>query len=185
MGIKLSAGILLYRIRSHAIQILLVHPGGPFWAKKDDGAWSIPKGEYDEGADALEAAKREFHEETGFEVHGETLPLIPVRQPSGKVISVWAVDGDIDAPSIRSTSSGWSGRRSRGSFKNFQRSIAPNGLISALRIEKSLRVSVRFWLNWSRWSKTSRLSEKEIVGNEVRCSLRVPWSTSSHISMLG
>ncbi len=104
MGIKLSAGILLYRIRSHAIQILLVHPGGPFWATKDDGAWSIPKGEYDEGADALEAAKREFHEETGFEVHGETVPLIPVRQPGGKVISVWALGGDIDAPSIRSTS---------------------------------------------------------------------------------
>lgn len=104
MGRKLSAGILLYRIRNRAIQILLVHPGGPFWAKKDDGAWSIPKGEYDEGADVLEAAKREFHEETGFEVQGETVPLIPVRQPSGKVISVWAVDGEIDALSIRSTS---------------------------------------------------------------------------------
>lgn len=101
---KQSAGILLYRIRSHVIQVLLVHPGGPFWAKKDDGAWSIPKGEYEEGADALEAAKREFLEETGFEVHGETVPLMPVRQPSGKVISAWTVDGDIDATSIRSSS---------------------------------------------------------------------------------
>lgn len=104
MGKKLSAGLLLYRIRSRAIQVLLVHPGGPFWAKKDNGAWSIPKGEYDVGADALEAARRELHEETGFEVHGETVPLMPVRQPSGKVISVWAFEGDIDATSIRSTS---------------------------------------------------------------------------------
>jgi predicted NUDIX family NTP pyrophosphohydrolase len=104
MGKKLSAGILLYRIRSHAIQVLLVHPGGPFWAKKDDGAWSIPKGEYDEGADSLETAKREFHEETGFDISGEMVPLRPVRQPSGKVISAWAVEGDIDATSTRSTS---------------------------------------------------------------------------------
>ncbi|MBX3331812.1 MAG: NUDIX domain-containing protein [Nitrospira sp.] len=100
---KQSAGILLYRIRSRAIQVLLVHPGGPFWAKKDDGAWSISKGEYDEGADSLEAAKREFHEETCFEIHGETVPLMPVRQPSGKIISAWAVEGTIDATSIRST----------------------------------------------------------------------------------
>lgn len=103
MSNKQSAGILLYRIRNRAIQALLVHPGGPFWAKKDDGAWSIPKGEYDEDADALEAAKREFHEETGFDIHGETVPLMPVRQPSGKVISAWAVEGDIDAMAIRST----------------------------------------------------------------------------------
>lgn len=102
MGKKLSAGILLYRIRSHVIQALLVHPGGPFWAKKDDGAWSIPKGEYDEGTDSLEAAKREFHEETGCEVQGDPVPLMPVRQPSGKVISIWALEGELDATSIRS-----------------------------------------------------------------------------------
>ncbi len=100
---KQSAGVLLYRMQRLPIQVLLVHPGGPFWAKKDEGAWSIPKGEYDEGADALEAAKREFLEETGFEVHGATVPLMPLRQPSGKVISVWAVEGDIDAALIRST----------------------------------------------------------------------------------
>lgn len=104
MAKKQSAGILLHRIRCHATQVLLVHPGGPFWAKKDDGTWSIPKGKYDEGADALEAAKREFHEETGFEIHNKTVPLMPVRQPSGKVISVWAMAGDLDATSIRSNS---------------------------------------------------------------------------------
>jgi predicted NUDIX family NTP pyrophosphohydrolase len=66
MAKKQSAGILLYRLRTRTIQALLVHPGGPFWARKDDAAWSIPKGEYEEGTDALKAAKREFHEETGF-----------------------------------------------------------------------------------------------------------------------
>ena len=119
MGKRLSAGILLYRIRNHAIQALLVHPGGPFWAKKDEGAWSIPKGEYDEGADALEAAKREFHEETGFEIHGETVPLMPVRQPSGKVISIWAVEGDIEATSIRSSSFRMEWPPKSGRFQEF------------------------------------------------------------------
>jgi predicted NUDIX family NTP pyrophosphohydrolase len=104
MGKKLSAGILLYRMRVHTVQTLLVHPGGPFWAKKDERVWSLPKGEYDESADALETAKREFQEETGYTIQGETVPLMPVRQPSGKVISIWAVQGDIDATSIRSTS---------------------------------------------------------------------------------
>lgn len=119
MGKRLSAGILLYRIRNHAIQCLLVHPGGPFWAKKDEGAWSIPKGEYDEGADALEAAKREFHEETGFEIHGETVSLMPVRQLNGKVISIWAVEGDIDATSIRSSSFQMEWPPKSGRFQEF------------------------------------------------------------------
>ena len=116
---KQSAGILLYRIRSHAVQILLVHPGGPFWVRKDEGAWSIPKGEYDEGVDPLEAAKREFLEETGFEVQGETVPLMPVRQPSGKIISVWAVTGDIDATSMRSTSFRMEWPPKSGNFQEF------------------------------------------------------------------
>ena len=119
MGKKLSAGILLYRIRSQTIHALLVHPGGPFWAKKDDGAWSIPKGEYEDGADALEAAKREFREETGFEVQGETVPLMPVRQPSGKVISAWAVEGHIDATLIRSTGFRMEWPPKSGKFQEF------------------------------------------------------------------
>jgi predicted NUDIX family NTP pyrophosphohydrolase len=119
MGKNLSAGILLYRIRSHAIQVLLIHPGGPFWAKKDDGVWSIPKGEYDEDTDSLEAAKREFHEETGFDISGEMVPLRPVRQPSGKVISGWAVEGDIDATSIRSTSFRMEWPPKSGRFQDF------------------------------------------------------------------
>ncbi len=80
----------------------MVHPGGPFWAKKDEGAWSIPKGEYAPGEDPLEAAKREFQEETGFQAAGEFLPLTPRKQPSGKIISAWALEGDGDASAIQS-----------------------------------------------------------------------------------
>ena len=81
-----SAGILLYRKTGSGIQLFLVHPGGPFWARKDDGAWSIPKGLYAEGEDALAAAKREFQEETGAAAEGEFVQLGNFRQPSGKVI---------------------------------------------------------------------------------------------------
>lgn len=102
MARTFSAGIVLYRVRGETLEVLLVHPGGPLWAQKDDGAWSIPKGEYHEGEDPLAAARREFHEETGLEVSGDGLALTPVRQPSGKVISAWAVEGDADAGSVRS-----------------------------------------------------------------------------------
>lgn len=99
---KLSAGILLYRLRGVAVEVFLVHPGGPFWAKKDEGAWSIPKGEYEAGADPLTTAKREFHEETGCTVEGTFQPLTSLKQPSGKVISAWTVAGDLDAAAVTS-----------------------------------------------------------------------------------
>lgn len=99
---KRSAGILLYRNRGRVLEILLVHPGGPFWASKDAGAWSIPKGEIDEDADALECAKREFLEETGSPLEGTFVPLAPLKQRSGKIVQAWAVQGDFDAASIRS-----------------------------------------------------------------------------------
>lgn len=99
---KLSAGILLYRRTRGLAEVFLVHPGGPFWANKDDGAWSIPKGEYETTEDPLTVAKREFHEETGFELRGDCVPLVPVKQPGGKVISAWAVAGDADAGAITS-----------------------------------------------------------------------------------
>lgn len=97
-----SAGILLYRRAPTGIEVFLVHPGGPFWAKRDSGAWSVPKGEIDADEDGLEAAKREFHEETGARVEGDFFELAPVRQPSGKVVHAWAVEGDIDAAAIAS-----------------------------------------------------------------------------------
>lgn len=101
---KLSAGLLVYRRTDAGIEVLLVHPGGPFWAKKDDGAWSVPKGEYEPDEDPLEVALREFEEEiwqpppdrSGAEWLGEQ------RQPSGKVVSAWAVEGDVDVTDIRS-----------------------------------------------------------------------------------
>jgi predicted NUDIX family NTP pyrophosphohydrolase len=99
---KLSAGILLYRLSGGEIQVLLVHPGGPFWAGKDDGAWSLPKGEYGEGDDPLATARREFSEETGSQVNGPFRPLSPVRQPSGKLVSAWVVEGDLDASTVKS-----------------------------------------------------------------------------------
>lgn len=99
---KLSAGILLYGLRGGQVEVFLVHPGGPFWARKDDGAWSIPKGEYEAGADPLAAAKREFHEETGFDVDGVFHLLTPLKQPSGKVISAWALEADVDAAALTS-----------------------------------------------------------------------------------
>ncbi len=97
---KNSAGLLMYRFRDGALEVFLVHPGGPFWAKKDLGAWSIPKGEFGSGDDPLEAAKREFQEETGCVAEGPFLQLTPVKQAGGKVVHAWAAKGDCDATRI-------------------------------------------------------------------------------------
>lgn len=99
-----SAGILLYRRKSNRIEFFLVHPGGPFWQKKDNGAWSIPKGEFTDNEKALEAAKREFEEETGVALSGNFIELTPIRQKAGKLIYAWALEGDVDASSILSNS---------------------------------------------------------------------------------
>lgn len=102
MAKKQSAGLLLYRKRCGLLQVFLVHPGGPFWAKRDYGAWSIPKGEYEEGDDPLETARREFTEETSFSIEGRFAPLRAIKQPSGKVVSAWAIEGEVDAAMVRS-----------------------------------------------------------------------------------
>jgi predicted NUDIX family NTP pyrophosphohydrolase len=99
---KRSAGLLLYRRRHEGVEVLLVHPGGPFWAGKDAGAWSIPKGEYSPDEDPLSAAYREFQEETSCAAAGEIIPLSPLKQPSGKIIQAWALEGDCDAAAVRS-----------------------------------------------------------------------------------
>jgi predicted NUDIX family NTP pyrophosphohydrolase len=104
MGSSKSAGILLYRRRGVLLEVFLVHPGGPYWARKDNGAWSIPKGEYAPDEDALAAAQREFTEETGFLVSGPFKPLTPVKQSGGKVISAWAAAGDLDPAQLQSNS---------------------------------------------------------------------------------
>ena len=102
MRTKTSAGILLYRVRVGELEVFLVHPGGPYWEKRDSGAWSIPKGEFNEGDDPLEAARREFQEETGSQATGEFVALTPLKQRSGKLVYAWAARGDIDASSITS-----------------------------------------------------------------------------------
>jgi predicted NUDIX family NTP pyrophosphohydrolase len=100
---KRSAGILLYRLSGDEPEVLLVHPGGPFWANKDEGAWSIPKGEYLDGEDAQAAARREFAEETGGELApGELAELGSVKQKSGKQVTAWAVEGDLDPATVKS-----------------------------------------------------------------------------------
>ena len=100
---RLSAGILLYRRTVRGVEVFLVHPGGPFWKNKDTGAWSIPKGQYEEGEEPLAAARREFAEETGFALEAvEFKSLGELKQPGGKVVSTWSAEGDVDAESIKS-----------------------------------------------------------------------------------
>ena len=101
---KQSAGFLMYRRTGSGIEIFLVHPGGPFWAKKDLGAWSIPKGEFTADEDPLAAAQREFEEETSIRPEGPFTRLAPIRQPSGKTIHAWAFEGDCAADATRSNS---------------------------------------------------------------------------------
>ncbi len=98
---KESAGILLFR-RQSGLEVFLAHPGGPFWARRDDGAWTIPKGLVDAGEASLDAARREFEEETGTAVTGEFIALGKVRMKSGKTVTAWAVEGDLDAGTTRS-----------------------------------------------------------------------------------
>ena len=95
-----SCGILIYRFTESRLQVLLVHPGGPFWKNKDNGAWSIPKGIYESDEKPLDAAKREFGEETGFEMDGEFIDLGEAKQPNRKIIHTWASEMDIDTSKL-------------------------------------------------------------------------------------
>ncbi len=99
---KVSAGLLMYRVRDGALEVLLLHPGGPFFAHKDEGAWSIPKGQLDDEEAPLDAARREFEEETGLAPTGPFRQLAPVTQKSGKVVHAWAFAGDCDPSAVRS-----------------------------------------------------------------------------------
>ncbi|MFZ2088675.1 MAG: NUDIX domain-containing protein [Desulfobaccales bacterium] len=99
---KASAGLLLHRRREGTLEVFLVHPGGPFYAKKDEGAWSIPKGEHGPGEDPLAAACREFGEETGFAAAGPFIPLTPLKQKSGKLVRAFACEGEVDPDHLKS-----------------------------------------------------------------------------------
>lgn len=107
---KTSAGLLLYRRTPRGLEVFLVHPGGPFWAKKDAGAWSIPKGEIAAGEDPLAAAQREFTEETGLAAHGMFIALDPITQTGGKIVLAWAIEADADPAHIRSNTFTFKGR---------------------------------------------------------------------------
>ena len=97
---KQSAGILLFRVAGNQLQVFLVHPGGPFFKNKDEGSWSIPKGEFADDENSLDAAKREFLEETGQNVDGNFIELTPIHQKGGKIVHAWAVEGDINHETI-------------------------------------------------------------------------------------
>jgi predicted NUDIX family NTP pyrophosphohydrolase len=99
---RISAGLLMYRIKDGGVEVLLAHPGGPYFAKKDDGAWTIPKGEPDSGEDLLVTAQREFEEETGVKPTAPFIPLQPIQQKGGKIVHAWAFRGDCDPAALKS-----------------------------------------------------------------------------------
>jgi predicted NUDIX family NTP pyrophosphohydrolase len=114
-----SAGVLLYRRKGSDIEVLLVHPGGPFWARKDDGAWSIPKGLIEPGEDPIAVARREFAEETGAPLQGELAPLGSFAQSRAKTIEVWAVEGNFDPATLRSNTFSMEWPPRSGSLQDF------------------------------------------------------------------
>jgi len=101
---KKSAGLLVYRRRCGKVEVFLVHPGGPFWARRDAGAWSIPKGEFQDDEEPRAAARREFEEETGLTLDGTFVPLVPVQQSRGKILYAWAIEAEIEPTSVQSNS---------------------------------------------------------------------------------
>jgi predicted NUDIX family NTP pyrophosphohydrolase len=109
----------MYRCSGGHLEVLLVHPGGPFWMKRDLGAWTIPKGEYAAGEDPLAAATREFQEETGLVASGTFRPLTPIKQPGGKIVHAWAFEGDCDAGAIKSNSFSLEWPRGSGRMQEF------------------------------------------------------------------
>ncbi len=119
MSRKFSAGILLYRFRNGELQVLLAHPGGPYWARKDEGAWMIPKGEVEEGEDPLQAAKREFKEEIGFKVDGDFIDLGEVKQSGGKKVHVWALEKDFEVKEVKSNTFTMEWPKGSGIIKEF------------------------------------------------------------------
>lgn len=116
---KVSAGLLLYRVREGELEFLLAHPGGPFWKDRDAGVWTIPKGEIEEGENPLAAAQREFEEEIGFRPTGNFIELTPIRQKSGKIVHAWALESDCDTAGIKSNSFQMEWPPKSGRFQNF------------------------------------------------------------------
>ncbi|HEX3010217.1 MAG TPA: NUDIX domain-containing protein [Bacteroidales bacterium] len=116
---KQSAGLLVFRIKNNVPEVLIVHPGGPFWAKKDAESWSIPKGEFEMGEAPLEAALREFHEEIGVEITGDFISLTPVKMSSGKIIHAYAIESDFDISNAKSNTFSLEWPPKSGNYQEF------------------------------------------------------------------
>lgn len=147
-----SAGIIAFRHLAGHMEILLIHHGGPFWAKRDAGSRSIPKGLHDDGEDALVAAKREFEEETGFVPFGAFIELGAFEQPSRKIISVWAVENDFNLSAFRSNTFSLNGLRNLAAYKNSPRRIEPSGSVLKKLSTRSRRGKFRSLMLWSNGS---------------------------------
>lgn len=141
---KRSAGVLLFRRRGAELEVLLVHPGGPFWKNKDAGAWSIPKGEYTQEEDAFAAARREFTEETGLQVDGEFVALGEVRQPGGKYVSAWALEHDLDPSLVRSNTFSIHWPPKAGTMREFPEVDKADWFSLAAAREKMLKGQLEF-----------------------------------------
>lgn len=152
---KRSAGILLFRRQKEGVEVFLVHPGGPFWAKKDLGCWSLPKGEFEQGEDPLTAAKREFAEETSYGIDGAFVPLGDLKQPSGKIISAWALEHDLDPALIKSNTFKMEWPPKSGKTQEFPEVDAGRWFSLPVALEKLLAGQVGF---------ISRLAEKIGIG---------------------
>jgi predicted NUDIX family NTP pyrophosphohydrolase len=139
-----SAGLLMFRRHGASLEFLLVHPGGPFFQRKDLGAWSIPKGEYQDGEEPLEAAKREFAEETGIVPLGEFLPLGEVKQSGGKIVTAWAFEGNCEADKIRSNTFSIEWPPKSGKMREFPEVDRAEWFPLALAREKILNAQAAF-----------------------------------------
>jgi predicted NUDIX family NTP pyrophosphohydrolase len=116
---KRSAGLLMFRRRGKTLEVFLVHPSGPFWANKDLGAWSVPKGEYADGEDPLAAARREFEEETGMRPQERLIPLDEIKQPGGKLVKAWAFEDDFDPSKLHSNTFAMEWPKNSGIMQEF------------------------------------------------------------------
>ncbi len=141
---KQSAGLVVHRKRNGGVDVLLVHPGGPFWKNKDAGAWSIPKGEFSEGEDPFEVAQREFREETGLSIDGTFTPLRPIKQRGGKMVYAWAIEADIEASQVKSNTFTIEWPAARGNSKSSPRSTVPSGFQSTPQWKRSTRASASY-----------------------------------------
>ena len=157
----------MFRRRDATLQVFLVHPGGPFWKNKDAGSWSIPKGEYGEGEDPLDAAKREFCEETGFEANGEFIPLGRMKQSSGKAIIAWALEGDCLPAAIRSNTFSVEWPPKSDNSRNSRKLTAPVG---SPWMMPGRELSKGSWVFWTAWRSESDRRGTDLVRRKL-----LPW----------